>query len=72
MTINLSEIEVDVKYNYEPTSIGGSHPDGGAELLPPALTVYSVKWNDVEIIKALSPKQIVELEEQLLEEKLSF
>lgn len=72
MKIDLFDLQCDIKYHFEPGSIGGSHPHGGEEFLTPILTIYSVICKETEIIHLLSEDQLSEIEDILLQEKFIF
>jgi hypothetical protein len=78
-TIDLTELEVDIEYTYEPASIGEVDESGRKEHIPACVSIHSVKAKprkksvllgdvaDVEIYYLLTPAQIESLEEEILE-----
>lgn len=66
-TWNITDIEVDVKYEYEPYDPGSRDepPSGGY------VNVYAVMLGDLDIIEYISDDTLQEMQEYLYEEHIT-
>lgn len=68
-TIDLINLEVELRYDYQSPSIGGMYPDtGDQEVIPASITIHSVRSGGIEIISIIPEDQLQIMEEELLEE----
>lgn len=67
-TIDIINLDVEIEYNFNPPSIGGTHEDGSQEEIPATVDIYSVKAQGIEIISLIHPDQKEVLEEEMLKD----
>lgn len=67
-TIDIINLDVEIEYNFNPPSIGGTHEDGSQEEIPATVDIYSVKAQGIEIISLIHPDQKEALEEEMLKD----
>lgn len=67
-TIDIINLDVEIEYNFNSPSIGGTHEDGSQEEIPATVDIYSVKAQGFEIISLIHPDQKEALEEEMLKD----
>jgi len=67
MIITLENLECELKYDYEPPTIGGSHPDGSVERLGANVSIYSAICKGVELVTLIEHEQLEAMESKILE-----
>lgn len=62
-------VTVDVTYSYVSPTKGGTHPDGTEEILAGYVEIESVMLNNVDITKALSREELLDISEIIKESR---
>lgn len=67
-TIDIINLDVEIEYNFNPPSIGGTHEDGSQEEIPATVDIYSIKAQGIEIISLVHPDQLEMLQAEILDD----